>query len=238
MTEKLEKLAAIIPCYNAGHRLGPVLEQALPLVRTVCVVDDGSTDGGIEAVRALPADFVTLPHNRGKGHALLAGIGHVLDDPAIEAVCLLDADGQHDPNEIPGLWRAFREAGADLAIGARQFDGVAVPWRSRFGNTVTATVTARLLGTRLPDTQCGFRILGRRFARDVLETVRPGRYETEMEVVIKAVRQGYTVVSAPIATRYEPGNPSSHFRQLSDSVRVYARLFHAARKWRNADTAS
>ncbi len=232
MTTPLETLAAVIPCYNAGPRLRPVLEQTLRRVRSVVVVDDGSTDGCVEAVRGLPAEFVAFPHNRGKGHALLAGIARTLEDPGIEAVCLLDADGQHDPDEIPGLWETFCGHDADLVIGTRHFDHASVPWRSRFGNTVTVAVSAWLLGHRLPDTQCGFRVLSRRFARDVAATVAPGRYETEMEMLVKAVRQGYTVTPAPIATRYEVGNPSSHFRKLRDSVLVYARLFRAARKWR------
>ena len=233
MTDPHNNLAAVIPCYNVGPRLRTVVEETLRQVGAAIVVDDGSTDGGADAVRDLPVRVIAFPRNRGKGHALLAGIAGALEDDAVAAVCLLDADGQHDPREIPGLWRAFEAAGADLVIGTRRFEHDTVPWRSRFGNTVTIAVSAWLLGRRLPDTQCGFRVLGRRFAQDVLASVAPGRYETEMEMVVKAVRQGYTVIPEPVATRYEPGNRSSHFRQLRDSALVYARLFRAARKWRN-----
>ena len=70
----------------------------------------------------------------------------------------------------------------------------------------------------------------RRFLEDVIETVEPGRYETEMAILVKAVREGYRVHAEPIATRYEEGNPSSHFNKLRDSWLIYRRLFKAAFK--------
>lgn len=220
-------VAGIVPCYNAGARVLAVAEAMRQQVDRVIVVDDGSTDGGTDALRTLPVQVITFERNRGKGHALLAGFRAALENAGVEAVCVLDADGQHDPADIPRFLDVFKAEQADLVIGARVFDEGYVPWRSWFGNTVTVTVTAWLLGRRLPDTQCGFRLLSRRFAEDVLETVAGGRYETEMEIVVKAIRQGYRVVSAPIASVYEEGNKSSHFRKLRDSVRIYARLFRS-----------
>jgi glycosyltransferase involved in cell wall biosynthesis len=205
-----------------------VVEATLRSLARVIVVDDGSTDGAVAALASLPAEQVVLPENRGKGHALLAGFQAALADPATEALCCLDADGQHDPAEIPLLVGSFRMERADLVIGSRVFEGAQVPWRSRFGNRTTVFVTRCLLGRRLPDTQSGFRVLSRRYAEAVLREVPGGRYETEMEMVVKAVREGYRVVSIPIATRYETGNPTSHFRKVGDSCRIYARLFRAA----------
>ena len=103
-----------------------------------------------------------------------------------------------------------------------------VPWRSRFGNETTARVVRLLLRRDLPDTQCGYRLLSRRFAEAVLENVAGGRYETEMEMLVFAVRAGYTVAYSPIQTLYEPDNQSSHFRKVRDSLRIYARLARAA----------
>ena len=217
-------LVCIVPCYNAGARIRPVVEKALPLAEQVLVVDDGSTDGCIQTLKGLEVDYIVFAANRGKGHALLAGYRAALNNPAMQAICCLDADGQHDPAEIPKLFEAFRRTGASLLIGARVFDKAAVPWRSRFGNQVTAGLTGWLLGHHLPDTQCGFRILARPFVEDVVASVRGGRYETEMEIVIKGLREGYLVETAPIATIYEEANRSSHFRKLQDSFRIYLRL--------------
>jgi len=219
-------LVAVIPCYNAGPRLQPVVEAALRQVRHLIIVDDGSSDGATQSMEGTGLRVVRLDVNRGKGHALLAGIAAALEDDSTEAVCLLDADGQHDPAEIPALHDTLTRENADLVIGSRVFDG-AVPWRSRLGNKVTVACSGWLLGHRLPDTQSGFRLLSRRFAEAVLTSVRGGRYETEMEMIVCAVRGGFRVVPAPIRTIYETGNASSHFRKLRDSALIYARLVGA-----------
>jgi glycosyltransferase involved in cell wall biosynthesis len=223
-----DAFVAIIPCFNAGARIRPVVEGVCAALARVIVVDDGSTDGAVEGLSDLPIQVVRLEPNRGKGHAILAGIRAALEDPAAQAVLLLDADGQHDPAEIPRFTEAYLAESPDLIIGRRVFDKSHVPLRSRFGNKVTVAVTAWLLGQRLPDTQCGYRLLSRAFAEAVCSTVRGGRYETEMEIIIKAVREGYQVTSIPIETIYEPGNASSHFRKVQDSIRIYRRLFGAA----------
>jgi len=223
-----DDIVAVVPCYNAGGRVRPVVEGILREIDRVIVVDDGCTDDSMETLAGLPVERVTLTANRGKGHALLAGFRAALAQPQVACVCALDADGQHDPREIPRLYGAFRESGADLVIGSRVFDGGQVPWRSRFGNKVTVTVTALLLRHHLPDTQSGYRLLSRPFAESVLDTVEGGRYETEMEIIVKAIREGRKTVPVPIQTIYEAGNVSSHFRKFHDSFRIYARLLRAA----------
>lgn len=225
-------LACVIPCYNAGARVRPVAEAALRQTPLVWVVDDGSDDGCVAAMADLPLKIIRHASNQGKGHAILAGLRAALEEPNVEAVVLLDADGQHDPASIPEFAARFVETSAGLVIGARVFDGSHVPWRSRFGNTVTAAVTRALLRSDLPDTQCGFRLLSRGFATEVLDHVPGGRYETEMEMVVMAVRGGHGLASVPIRTVYEPGNASSHFRKFSDSLRIFQRLFRALRKHR------
>lgn len=226
--ERIESLAVVVPCYNAGARVRPVAEGLLELVDRVLVVDDGSTDGSIESLEGLPVRIVALPRNQGKGFAMLEGFRAALENPDITCVAIVDADGQHDPKEIPALFDTFLREDADLVIGSRTFDLEQVPWRSRLGNELTALLTGLLLRRKVPDTQSGFRLHSRRFLEDVLATVHAGRYETEMEILVKAVRQGYTFVPAPIATIYEEGNPSSHFSKLRDSFRIYRRLFVAA----------
>lgn len=221
------EITAIIPCFNAGDRVRPVAEGVLAQLTSLVVVDDGSTDGAVEALRDLPLDILRLTPNRGKGHALLAGFRRALENPACTCLCLLDADGQHNPNEIPRLYAAFQETRADLVIGTRVFSGGHIPLRSRFGNKVTIFATALLLRHRLPDTQCGFRLLSRDFAERVLTAIEGGRYETEMAIIALAIRERRPIASVPISTIYEQGNASSHFRKFYDSYRIYVRLFRA-----------
>lgn len=227
--ELREAVVAVVPCYNAGARVRAVVERLCGMLRHVVVVDDGSTDGCADALDALGACIIRLTPNRGKGHALLAGFAAALEIPEMRAVCVLDADGQHDANELPGMYRAFVEREADLVIGARVFERASVPWRSRFGNRVSAAMMRVLLGPGITDTQCGYRVLSRRFIEDIVRGLPGGRYETEMRIIVKAVRGNYRVISVPIRTIYESGNPSSHFRKVRDSVRVLWALLGASR---------
>ena len=222
------ELAAVIPCYNAGDRVHPVVDRVCKELDHVVVVDDGSTDGAPQRLDTDPIRLITFAQNRGKGHALLAGFAAAIEEPKVTGVAVLDADGQHDPRTLPELYRAFRTEQADLVIGTRRIDPAHMPWKSRFGNTMTVAITAAILGRRIDDTQSGYRIHSRRFVEAILASVTGGRYETEMEILVKAIREGYRIVSVPIATIYEPGNRSSHFHALRDSFLVYKRLFSAA----------
>ena len=226
--------AVVIPCYNAGARLRPVVAKALEVVNLVIVVNDGSTDGAVVAVEDLLIRRISFPANRGKGAALLAGFRAALELPQTGCVIVVDADGQHDPGEIPALYAAFITQHADLVIGARQFDKRTVPWRSRFGNRLTARLTSALfkrgalLKRRIPDTQSGFRLHGRAFLEAALPSIPEGRYETEMAILLNAIQNDRVIVSVPIKTIYETGNPSSHFRKVRDSFRIYRTLLSAA----------
>lgn len=222
-----EAVIVVIPCYNAGPNVGRVVRNVLDVVDRLVLVDDGSTDGSLDNL-GLSVQLIRFPRNRGKGAAMLEGFRAALEEPKAQCVVVVDADGQHNPAEIPRLYAAFVEKRADLVIGSRNFDQPHVPWASWLGNTLTSLVTGLLLRRRLADTQSGFRLHSRRFLQDVLSSVAGGRYETEMEILARAIKGGYSIVSVPIETIYESGNPTSHFRKLRDSWRVWSALFRAS----------
>ncbi|HOH42271.1 MAG TPA: glycosyltransferase family 2 protein [Candidatus Hydrogenedentes bacterium] len=225
-----QNTAIVIPCYNAGNRLESVLNGLTSFEGPVIVVDDGSTDGGTDCLSERTVQALRFPENRGKGHALLAGIREALQHEAVQRIVLMDADGQHDPGEVDALLSASRSTGAALVVGARQIDRRLMPLRSRFGNVLTAWISAHVFRCPLSDTQCGFRVLSRAFAESFLAQSRGGRYETEMEMILFALREGCVLASAPVATVYEPGNRSSHFRKIRDSFRIYRVLLWAWRR--------
>ena len=216
-----KNVVVVIPCFNAGNRLGGAVQGALAQVERVIVVDDGSPDRFMEGIKGMTVQTVTFDEKRGKGHALIVGIRAALELQDVAVIALMDADGQHDATELPGLYQCFQSEQADLVIGTRCFDRQQVPWRSRFGNQMTVWVMDILCGRHLPDTQCGFRLLSPRFARTFVERIPGGRYETEMRMLLLAIREGFHIVSSPVATLYEPGNPSSHFRKVRDSFSIY-----------------
>ena len=101
------RLVALIPCYNPGAAVVDVITKTREQVDALLVVDDGSDAATVERLRGTGVDCLRFSANRGKGHALVAGLAHWLADPGWQAVVLLDADGQHDPTEIPALRRAW-----------------------------------------------------------------------------------------------------------------------------------
>ena len=227
-----KRLAAVVPCYNAGGRVQPVVVALLQHLDHVVVVDDGSTDGATAPLQAMGASVIHFQENKGKGFAMLAGFRAALAADDVTGVVIVDADGQHDANELPNLWQKFIDENADLVIGTRTFDGIQVPLRSKVGNKFTALMTRVLIGVAIPDTQSGFRIHSRKFLEDILASIRGGRYETEMEILVTAARGGYRLAAAPIKTIYESGNPSSHFNKFRDSWRVIRKLFASTFKRR------
>lgn len=219
-----QEIAAVVPCYNSGGRLRPVLQKLCAYIDHIIVVDDGSTDDIAADLEGIAVRLVTFPFNRGKGHALIEGMREARKIDGIQCVVTLDSDGQHNPDEIPRLYKAYCESKADLVIGSRVFDKRDVPLRSRFGNKVTIMLAGLLLGKRLPDTQSGYRLHSAKFVDHILATVAVGRYETEMEILIRGVRDGFVTVPVPIQTIYEKNNKSSHFSSTRDSFLIYRKL--------------
>jgi glycosyltransferase involved in cell wall biosynthesis len=215
----------VIPAYQAERTLAVVargLRSSLPGA-TVLVVDDGSTDATLAEARGVADGVLSFRRNRGKGAALRLGVDEALRRGA-ERVLTIDADGQHDPASAPLLLDALDHA--DIAIGARARRGSGMPLGRRLTNRLASAAMSAIVRHALPDPQSGYRA----FRRVVLERVRAegDRYEYETEVLIRAARAGFRIVAVPVETRY---GPRSHFRPLSDSVRVVRTI------WRHRDGA-
>ncbi len=213
-------VAVVIPAYQAAATIAEVVSRTSRAVpgATVYVVDDGSTDDTSGAGRGRGATVLVHPRNRGKGAALATGIAAALAGGA-DVIITLDADGQHPPEEIPGLAAPVLAGEADLALGARARTG-AMPWGRRCTNWLSAALASRIGGVAVPDAQSGFRALSRRAA----QAVRPGEqgYDFETAFLLAALGQGLRVRFVPVSTVYD-GRPS-HFRPWADTWRQ-ARIF-------------
>jgi len=224
-SSSLHDIAIVIPAYRPGDALtGVVRELARVGFRAIVVIDDGSGPAYAEVFQAVSEmDGVhVLRHavNLGKGAALKSGINFALCEFAgLEGVVTVDADGQHKPADVLKVAAHLHSHPDSLVLGARRFEGP-VPFRSRFGNSVTKRVLQLLVGANLRDTQTGLRGIPASFAASLLR-LTPSGYDFELDMLVAAHRASIAIVEEPIETVYEPGNKSSHFNPLLDSMRVY-----------------
>ena len=212
------RFAILIPVYNHADGIGPVVERARGLGLPIFIVDDGSTDGTtVHLAKMAGITVVRHGKNRGKGAALLTGFA-ALAGKADWAVAL-DADGQHDPNDIPGLIRAIPAGLRPIVIGRREgMVGEDVPWTSRFGRGFSNFWVRCAGGPLLSDTQSGMRIY------PLPETaglgVKARRFQFEVEVLVRARWAEIPVIEAPVGVSYAPGMKRiSHFRPFVDFCR-------------------
>jgi len=194
---------ALIPAYNEAQRIAPVIAATLEHLPAL-VVDDGSRDDTAAVAEAAGATVLRQVPNQGKGVALRAGLRWALER-GYDAILTLDADGQHDPAEIPALLAAFTASKADLLIGSRDFSQM--PLSRRVANTLGRWSFSWALGRRVEDNQSGYRLLSRRMAAAVLDSQEHG-FEFEVEMIVTCVQRGYTLAWAPIRTIY--GDQGSH----------------------------
>jgi glycosyltransferase involved in cell wall biosynthesis len=208
---------AVIPAYRAERTIGDVVAGVRAAgIREVLVVDDGSRDATAALAERAGARVLRHARNRGKGAALWTGFAAARQAGA-QAVLTLDADGQHDPAEIPRLLIASRAQPNALVIGARTISRESMPGRSRLGNHVSTFFLARFTGEPLSDSQSGFRV----YPSALLERVVPRarRFDAETELLLAAVTNGHPVLEVAVRTIYQDGN-RTHFRNVSDTMRI------------------
>lgn len=220
MKQILADCTVVIPVYNHAAAVVDVVRRSLALGLRVVVVDDGSTDDTPDRLRELNGICV-LRHdsNKGKGAAILTG--------AVKAattgrwMVILDADGQHHPEDIPALMAAARDVGRAIVVGQRQ--GMLeqqAPWTSRFGRGFSNFWVWVSGGPRLADSQSGFRVYP---VPEILNFgVRARRFQFEVEVLVKAKWHRVPVVEVPVRVTY-PGKEAriSHFRPWTDFWRNF-----------------
>jgi len=206
-------VAAIIPAYFEEKHVGEVVERTLKQVDNVLVVDDGSTDATADNARAAGAVVIKHERNLGKGETIKTGLRHWLER-GFQHVVILDADGQHLPEEISRFIGAAPQ-GADMLIGTRMNDVRQMPFVRRVVNRYMSRRISRVCGQEIPDTQCGFRMLTARVIPHVLDGAERFDYETEVLFIVS--RNGGRIDSVPISTVY--GDEVSSIHPVKDTLR-------------------
>ena len=221
------RVAAVIPAYQEEKHVAEVACRVRAQLEHVLVVDDGSTDTTAERARVAGVDVVVHPQNRGKGESIKTGLRYWLDR-GIDYVVLLDADGQHLPEEIVRFIEAAGQNNAKIFVGTRMNDVTSMPWVRRVVNRYMSDKISRACGQQIPDTQCGFRMLHRDLIPELLGGTNRFDYETEMLII--ASRNGHRIAAVPITTVYSDEVSSIH------PVRDTLRFFKLMRRYGSAKT--
>ena len=214
-----EKISVIIPAFNAESSIGEVVHRTQEILPRVIVVNDGSSDRTDEVARTQGAELISLPANRGKGYALRRGFSRALSN-GCSAILTLDADGQHDPADIPRFLEAHEHDSHAILIGSRMAEAEKFPRQRYYSNRVASFFISQALDKYLDDTQCGFRLYPAGALRSIALTT--SHFQTETEILLRANRQGIRLSSVQIKNIYYfNGNaPRSNFRPVVDTFYI------------------
>lgn len=223
-----DKTVALIPAWNEGRMVQGVVRDAaehLPVV----LVDDGSDDDTPELAEREGALVLRHEKNQGKGAALRTGFMWAVEE-RVGAVVTLDADGQHDPREIPKFLVVHRASGAELVIGRRDFQRM--PFPRCYTNPFGSWLLSLAVGELIHDNQSGYRLYDRDLLR-VLDLDSEG-FEFEVEVIGAALQNDLRIAWVDISTIYNT-QTRSYFHPLRDSAR-FLRTVWQARNWRRPES--
>lgn len=216
--------AVVIPCLNEEAAIGAVVTGVRAHLPNVLVVDDGSTDGTTAC--AQKAGAVVLRHavSQGKGAALQTGWSETLRRGFAWSLSM-DGDGQHAPEDIPGLLNCAEQTSAALVVGDRMAQAARIPPVRRWVNRFMSWRLSEITGVRLPDSQCGFRLMNlREWSR---LRILAAHFEVESEVLFQFANAGLPIRFTPVQAIYKSEHSKIH--PLRDTVRWLSWQWRAGR---------
>jgi len=226
----LSKVAILIPSYNECKYIGGVIKKCLKYDLDIIVIDDGSTDNTADVLKELKtayADKLTvIKHrtNQGKGEALKTGFDHIVNNNYYGAITI-DADGQHDVDEIQNFLNEIEKTDPDLIVGSRFNDTKGMPFVRRFVNYFTSWIISGIAGKKIADVQSGYRFLNHKVLRNIkLETKN---FDTEPEILLKAGWLNYHIKNIPIRTIYNLDEFKSHVNPVKDTIKFFKLVFRS-----------
>lgn len=212
------ELSIVLPAKNEASGLRqilPALRDMYPAAEII-VVDSGSTDETADVAREHGANVVAQPYSYGNGAAVKAGIRHATRDHLV----LMDADGQHDPADLPRLMAKYGD-GYDMVVGARDSDTQATAGR-RIANFFYSTFASWIVNRRIHDLTSGFRVVRADYAREFLHLF-PNGFSYPTTITMAFFRSGFSVAYVPVRARSREGK--SHINPLSDGIRFLLIIF-------------
>lgn len=196
----MSKVAVLLPAYNEEVSIASMILLSLQYADEVIVIDDGSSDRTSEVSRLAGATVLSHTTNKGKGAALKTGFKYAQD---YDIIVTIDADGQHNPSEIPDVIKPIMEDRADIVNGSRYIAGkdTTTPTYRRVGQTVLDNATYLASSVKLTDTQSGFRA----FSSKSIEYFNfdPNGFGIESDMLIEASVNKLRIVEVEITVRYD-----------------------------------
>jgi len=209
-------MCVVIPAHNEEKTIRKLVEAVRRYGLDVLVIDDGSTDATAARARAAGALVLVNSRKMGKGASLKKGFAHVLKKN-YDAVITMDGDGQHDPSDLPAFLDEARKDPERVITGNRMGEAQGMPRVRYWTNRFMSAMISLACGQRIPDTQCGYRYIGRGVLQVIYDQLRRSGFEVETEILMKASRKGVRVCSIPIKTIYR--GEKSKINPLRDTVR-------------------
>ena len=218
MSQKQPKIIAAMPAYNEGKYIGTMVLNTRQYVDEVIIIDDGSTDDTSKIASLAGAEVVRHSQNRGYGAAILSIFDEARKrDPDI--LVILDADSQHNPQEIPNIIQPILN-GCDVVIGSREKQASKIPFYRRLGQKVISSSVNILSKNHLTDSECGFRAFSRKaiFALDLKEN----GMAISAETVAEANRCNLKIAEVPVSVTYN--KDSSTLNPVTHGLSVITRI--------------
>jgi len=208
------KICVIIPAFNESKEISGLVKEIKERNLEVLVVDDGSTDATAQIAQSAGAVVLKNPVNEGKGACLRKGFKYALENN-FDAVITMDGDGQHLPEDLPVFRRLGDDPQSDIVVGNRMLKTRDMPFIRFITNRFMSWMISVLSKQKIPDTQCGYRLI----KRQVLEKIelKTSNFEIETEILLNASKMGFKIYSVPIKTIYRGGK--SQINPLLDTLR-------------------
>lgn len=222
-----QNVAILIPAYNEQATITTVIDGCLHYTSHIYVIDDGSTDETLSVLKKTTATVYADPINQGKGSALTKGFSHLIEK-SYAGVITLDADGQHNPDDLPHFFDQIQKNPDQLIIGARRFNAQQAPRTRLLANKVADFFISCAAKKSLYDTQSGFRYYPISFLKHYfLHAPQAARFALETEILIQAVKMGVAIAYVNIASYYPENGRGSYYRPWRDSWEI------ATSVWKN-----
>lgn len=206
MVEK-KNIIACLSAYNEESAIPKVIINTKKYVDKILVCDDGSEDMTADIAEQLGAQVIKHGRNLGKG-ACLRTLFAVSQGLNADIIVTLDADGQHNPHEIPNLLKPILENRADIVIGSRYLGSSNMPHYRKVGGRILNGITNFGRNLNIKDTQSGFRAYSSKAIKEL--SVTTNGFEVESQILISAVKKGLRMVEVPISLLYEGDTSTKH----------------------------